>query len=564
MNPFAAKPTKVFLLFNRSKPSASTQPSVEESAIDYPPSQPIDFLMSDDTLLQALEASNPPAVKSRVKKRKSTPSNNGKSNGFTAEDPIVLDHSPTRTTSLPVRRKPLGSRTLFKFKRKQEFGSLDVPLPSRETQHVRGPQSVFAAAHTDIPFKRRNRDLISSKSVGESSSLSLAGIIDYPRDSPIPPEGHSTPPLLPPKEPAKYQDEHPAFQVFTESGDLSDEEQPSTDLWVRKWRPIFADQVLGNEDNARYLRDWLSASEISSFSGSVNPSTTSTPASSSQPKTRQHTKRGTKRSKIRREVENKRVKRRKRRELDWIVYDEESPDGESHPLDAILDDESYYDALFIDEPALKTEAPVVDLAPLVHDARGAPDMSNTIILCGPSGCGTSAAVAACIEELGWEVFEVHPGFSKRSGAVLDNLIGQVGRNHLARGRDSLPAPENNVLARLLGVRATKSPEEPSPTDASSSGTDIPDIGGIEIESYDGLGVPAQPPQDVLSPVPETSRVLETPRAKQLLILLEEVDILYKDDVNFWPAVINIIRECRRAVVLTCNGTWRALCSRPFL
>ena len=564
MNPFAAKPMKVFPLFNRSKPPASTQPSVEDSTIDYPSSQPIDFLRSDDTLLQALEASKPPPVKSRVKKWKSAPSNDGKSNGFTAEDPIVLDHSPTRTKSLPVRTNAFGSRTLSKLKRKQEFGSLDVPLPSGETQHARGPQSVFAAAHTDIPFERRNRDLISSKSVGESSSPSLAGIINYPRDSPTPPEGHSTPPLPPSKEPTEYQDEYPAFQVFTESADPSGEKQPTTDLWASKWRPICADQVLGNEDNARYLRGWILASEISSFFGSVDPSTASTPASSSQPKTRPLTKRGTKRPRIRREVENKRVKRRKRKELDWIVYDEESPDAEPHPLDDVLDNESYSDALFLDEPAPETEVPMTDPPPLVDDTPGAFDMSKTIILCGPSGCGKSAAVAACIEELGWEVFEVHPGFSKRSGAVIDNLIGQVGRNHLARGKDSSPASKDNVLTRFLGVSATKSPAEAGPTDASSSGTDIPDIGGIEIASDDEIGVPAPPPQDVPPPAPETGQELETPQAKQLLILLEEVDILYKDDVNFWPTVINIIRECRRAVVLTCNGTGRALCSRPFL
>ena len=551
---------KVFPLFNRSKPPASTQPSVEDSTIDYPSSQPIDFLRSDDTLLQALEASKPPPVKSRVKKWKSAPSNDGKSNGFTAEDPIVLDHSPTRTKSLPVRTNAFGSRTLSKLKRKQEFGSLDVPLPSGETQHVRGPQSVFAVAHTDIPFERRNRDLIPSKRVGERSSLFLAGIIDYPRDSQIPPEEHSIPPLPPPKKPVEYQAKYPAFRVFSEPVDP----EPTTVLWVDKWGPNRAELVLGNENNACYLKDWLLASEISSFSGSVDPSTASTPASSSQPKTRQHTKRGTKRPRIRREVENKRVKRRKRKGLDWIVYDEESPDAEPHPLDDYLDNESYSDALFLNKPALEAEVPMADPPPLVHGTPGAFDTSKTIILCGPSGCGKSAAVAACIEELGWELLEVHPGSSKRNGAALDNLIGQVGRNHLARGKDSLPASKDNVLTRFLGVSATKSPAEAGPTDASSSGTDIPDIGGIEIASDDEIGVPAQPPQDVPPPVPETGQELETSQAKQLLILLEEVDILYKDDVNFWPMVINIIRECRRAVVLTCNGTWCALCSRPFL
>ena len=528
MNPFAAKPTKVFPLFSLSKPRASTQPSVEERTTNYPSSQPTDFLRSDDTLPQALEASKPPLVKSRVKKWKSAPSNDGKSSAPNAEDPIVLDHSPTRTRSLPVRTKPFGSRTLSKLKRKQESGSLDVPLPNSETQHIRGPQSVFGAFHKDIPFKRRNRDLISSKSVEESSSPSLAGILNYPRDSPIPPEGHSTPPLPPPKEPAEYQDGYPAFQIFTESADALDGEKPTTDLWVNKWRPNRASQVLGNEDNACYLRDWLLASEISSFSGSVDPSTPSTPASS-RPKTRQRTKRGTKRPRIRQEVENKRVKRRKQRELDWIVYDEESSEGESHPLDALLDNELYSEALLLDEPDLEKEVPA--------DCY----MLNAIILCGPSGCGKSAAVSACIDELGWEVLEIHPGTGKRSGAALNNLIGQVERNHLARGKHSSPAPKDNFLTRFLGVSPTEIPVEPGPMDASSSGTDIPDIGGVEIASDDGLEVPAQ------------------------LILLEEVDILYKDDINFWPTVINIIRECQRPVVLTCNGTrYAALCSRPFL
>ncbi|KAF9651147.1 hypothetical protein BDM02DRAFT_3082450, partial [Thelephora ganbajun] len=139
-------------------------------------------------------------------------------------------------------------------------------------------------------------------------------------------------------------------------------------------------------------------------------------------------------------------------------------------------------------------------------------MSNTIVLCGPSGSGKTAAVYACAAELDWEVFEVYPGVGKRSGAALDNLIGQVGRNHLVMkqgGRHLSPAPDkDNILTRFLGQ------DDPPPT--------------------------VEPVQKLQA------------RAKQSLTLLEEVDILYKDDVNFWPTVINIIRDCRRPVVLTCN------------
>jgi hypothetical protein len=528
-----AKPKKVFPLFNRSKPPATAQPPPEDTPPTDTLSQPIDFFGSDETFLEALEASKPPPAKSRVKKGKSVPSNKEKFAGFTAEDPIVLDLSPTRTRSLPVKTKPFDSRTPFKLKSRQGFGSLDAPLPTGETQHVRGLQSVFCAAGADIPFERRSRVSIASTSAGEPSTLSLAGIINYPQGPPISSDQHLTPPSPTPYQiPAEYLSQHPVFGIFFRAADQSNVNLPGADLWVDTWAPYCAEHVLGNERHALYLRDWLVASEINSFSGSVDPSTTSTPASS-QPKKKPPAKRGTKRPRIRREVGSKKVKKRRRRENDWIVDDDrvsqsELSDAENHPLDAYLEDDPHS------------------------------NLSNTIVLCGPSGSGKSIAVFACADELDWEVFEVYPGIGKRSGTALDNLIGQVGSNHLVTKQGEMllsPAPGGDTLGlgRLVGVAAAQNPAELGPADGSSDGTDIPDIGGIDIVSDDGLGIPGSPPQNDHPPAAEPVQGLQA-QAKQSLILLEEVDILYRDDVNFWPTVVDIIRDCRRPVVLTCNGT----------
>lgn len=560
----SAKPTKVFPLFGRPKPPVTTQTPPEDVTQIHPPSQPTDFARSDETFLQALEASKPPPTKSRIRKWKSTPSKNGKSSGLSVEDPIILDLSSTRTRSLPVKNKLFDSRTPFKLKNKQGFGSLDAPLPTGETQHIRGPQTAFDKNGADIPFERRTRDPIASTSAEGLSTSPLGGVVTYPQQPPNPYiQCPSPPPHPPPFEiPAEYLNQHPAFQVFSEMADPSDIREPTTDLWVGKWRPCMAEQVLGNEGHALYLRDWLKASEINSFSGSVDPSAASTPASS-QLKKKPPAKRGAKRPRIRREVGSKKVKKRRRRENDWIVDDDqaslsESSEPESHPLDACLDDAPSSDAPVFDEFPPEMEVPIVDLPPLAHDQPNAFDMSNTIVLCGPSGSGKTAAVFACAAELGWEVFEVYPGVGKRSGAALDNLIGQVGRNHLVTmqgGRQLSPAPhKDNALTRFLGVSTAPIPTEPGLVDGSSDGTDIPDIGGIEIVSDDGLGVPAKPPQDDPPPVTESVQKLQA-QAKQSLVLLEEVDILYRDDINFWPTVTNIIRGCRRPVVLTCNGTW---------
>lgn len=564
MNCLLAKPTKVFPLFSRSKPQIATNPPPEETPSTYPASQPITFFGSDETFLRALETSNPPPVKSQVKKWKSASSSNDKSTGLTAKDPIILDISPTRTRFLPVKTRLFDSMIQIKPRSKQGFGSLDAPLPNWNTQHVRGPQSAFDIADRDIPFLRKGRDPIASTSAGEPSTLSLAGIFNYPQDSPVPipiPSDQccAPPPPTPFEVPPEYITHHPVFQIFLETTDPSDIKEPTTDLWVDKWAPRLAEHVLSNEGHALYLRDWLKASEISSFSGLVDPSAASTTASSTQPKRKPPTKRGTKRPRIRREVGNRKAKKRQRREGDWIVDDDymplsDSSETESHPLDAYLDDNSFSDAQVFDEIPFNAEVPIIDLPPLAYDRPNAFDMSNTIVLCGPSGSGKTAAVYACAAELDWEVFEVYPGVGRRSGTALDNLIGQVGRNHLVtkQGGEPLSPLRNNALARFFGASAMQTPAEPCLADGSSDGTDIPDIGGIEIISDDGIGAPGQPPRVDPPSAAEPVQKLQA-HAKQSLILLEEVDILYRDDVNFWQTVISIIKDCRRPVVLTCNG-----------
>ncbi|KAF8351453.1 P-loop containing nucleoside triphosphate hydrolase protein [Amanita rubescens] len=252
-------------------------------------------------------------------------------------------------------------------------------------------------------------------------------------------------------------------------------------LWTEKWRPKLAAEVLGNEKSASYLRDWLRAltleiGELASPDGGEK--------GKGKGKGTKITK-GVKRPRVVRAVDKR---ERKRRRIDsddeddsWIAYDDES------------------------EEEIPTEnEEEQDVKVSSNGANTFGQLTNTIILAGPPGSGKTACVYACAEELAWDVFEVYPGIGKRNGASIDNLIGDVGKNHLVRKVTTRPGNVDEDLNGYFGFLESAKLENSS----------------------------------------------TTPR--QSFVLLEEVDILFKDDSNFWPAVVNFLRDCRRPVICTCN------------
>ncbi|KAH8918390.1 hypothetical protein BT69DRAFT_1225516 [Atractiella rhizophila] len=165
---------------------------------------------------------------------------------------------------------------------------------------------------------------------------------------------------------------------------------------------------------------------------------------------------------------------------------------------------------------------------LVSDSENAPDgidgadpssqdvLTNLILLEGPTGSGKSAAVRAVAQELEWEIFEVWPGM-ERGRKELEKAVGEVGRNHQVSGMNSTKNQAGNAFSRLMGGTSTKT---------------IVVLDDEEVESANAGKKKA--------------------KFKQSLILLEEVDILFKDDKEFWPAVVDLVGNSLRPVVMTCN------------
>lgn len=196
--------------------------------------------------------------------------------------------------------------------------------------------------------------------------------------------------------------------------------------WIDRWRPTCAAHVLGNEQAATYMRDWLHELRVSFTS---------------------HTRK--------RPIQTRVTQRKRGRPR---MYDDEA---EFHS-----DEDAWFDQFRA--PGTRRTPP--------------PPLTNCLLLEGPCGSGKSAAVHACAAELGFAVFELYAGVGRRSGKELASAVGQLSRNHMVAGEAAENAP------------------------------------------------------------------------RQSLILLDEVDLLMDDDAGFWPAVVELVRDSHRPVILTCNGT----------
>ncbi|QIW94604.1 hypothetical protein AMS68_000122 [Peltaster fructicola] len=169
--------------------------------------------------------------------------------------------------------------------------------------------------------------------------------------------------------------------------------------------------------------------------------------------------------------------------------------------------------------------------------------SNTVLISGPHGCGKTAAVYAVAKELQYRVFEISSS-ERRSGKDVFDKIGNVTENHIVK-KHNADQPELPATEEKDRVDAALRQDLESGRQGKMAAFFKPKAAQL----------PKSSPTEVVKAKVVKNVQHAIKRAKdqqQSLILLEEVDILFKEDKEFWTTIFKLIQTSKRPFIMTRN------------
>lgn len=432
-------------------------------------------------------------------------------------------------------------------------GAREAPFPSKDVSHVRGldtyeePPIISDAAFDQVYGYRKRKQAKLPVPSEESILTRFAPQLTIAEEGQIRPDGFQEPspnltlpdrllisgheisqrvlkqlsvPLL-----SEDDDEisvsqrytHPSLQRLFDripnTLTAFDETKGESQSWTLKYAPTASADVLQPEKEMAVLRDWLQSLAVQSVEGAA-----SVPAKAAPSKAAEKPKKANKR-------------KSKADDMDDFLVDS---DEDVTEMSEIFDDSRPCSAA----GTHKFQNSIVQV---VHDGT---KLSNAVLLSGPNGCGKTAAAYAVAKELGYKVFEISSS-ERRSGKDVLDKVGDMTENHLVRHHGTEDGAD------------LSSAEEPGQMDEAFQ----KDLESGRQGKMSAFFKPKTQPKQVepkkavkerkLKAVQEAIR--KQPKdQKQSLILLEEIDVLFKDDKDFWSTVLKLITTSKRPFIMTCN------------
>ena len=310
------------------------------------------------------------------------------------------------------------------------------------------------------------------------------------------------------------------FKDISTSLTAFDKFECATQIWTHKYSPKRAEEVFQTGREAMVLRDWLKSLVVTSVEDARNQAM---------------------------EIRNdstvlkrpdgglKRKKRRREEDLDGFVV---SSDEEAEKPDELANSEIYETAIQHSDPLKQS---VIHTGIFADYLTGGQRAANAVVISGPHGCGKTAAVYAVAQELDFEVFEINAG-SRRSGKDVLEKVGDMTRNHLVN--QARTSEENKKVGNSVEISGSVRPDlKPGPN-------------GTLIASFKSKHKITKNPKGRLkrrkSCQDDEDEGREQPSQKQSVILLEEVDVLFEEDKQFWAAAMDLLTHSKRPIIMTCT------------
>ncbi|KAL0263687.1 hypothetical protein SLS55_002668 [Diplodia seriata] len=318
---------------------------------------------------------------------------------------------------------------------------------------------------------------------------------------------------------------HPALVDLFESipNELTpfDKGRCETLSWAQKYAPKHSSQVLTSSREVSMLRKWLGALSVNSVGGAFrDQGTKSKKGAATKPA----------------------KKKRKKDDLDDFIVDDEDDLGD---LDELTDP----DEISSPDANHAVRKSMIRFGGDVSTLGSGQKIHNLLLLSGPHGSGKTATVYAVAKELGFEVFEINPG-SRRSGKDVLEKIGDMTENHLVQRRTQEQPDRATVDSDAERLSDAVQKDIESGRQKSMSSFFKPVV--AQTQAKPKTSAKKKPTAQATLEKAQPSLVKPKRNQKQSLILLEEIDVLFEDDKNFWQTVEHLALHSKRPVIMTCT------------
>lgn len=442
--------------------------------------------------------------------------------------------------------------TLGRSRAPKQAGQHEAMWPTKETAHVRnlsierGSEALSSAAQYSSLRRKKLKDRVHALDANEDIITRLTKDLakhmripsnhnqlgfSPPEDVRLPTRllttGHEiqrrvseqlkAKPLLSQKHCTNGSVTHPAvaalFADIEHTLTPFDEGRCEGQAWTQKYSPTCAAHVLNTGTDATVLKDWLQSLTVMAVGG------VQTAVKSELPDTKRPPK-----------------KKRKKDFDDFIVSDDED-DGE--------------DMIPIPQPGDNVHATSYRIPRWTRN-------KNVVVLSGPHGCGKSATIHAVAKELNFEVFEINSG-ARRSGKDIQDKVGDMTGNHLVNHRRAGVSMKDEPCATGIDEGDGEDAAVQKDIDTGRQGTMTaffkakPAVQASSKVKPKTRELPAVNMKAKATSQATLTNLESQPKSqKQSLILFEEADILFEEDVGFWAQVTKLAAHSKRPIVITCN------------